>query len=221
MIRKLSIFMFIALTAHFMACNNEQNSKNASSDNPGSNKSKVQSEIPEDHLITGQSVGKFKIGRSIPGEQSVAPQQLSKETITTTTDEGPYEETVYVLKDQEQVLLHFKPEFDYETMQYNRKTGEIIVFSDLFRTEKGIGVGSKLKDFIQKYPDYKLWYTYVSGMFIVETPELGAGVQFNLDPKDFKGDVSNVDSEMTTLKSDDFRSGAKIQQIRVFKVYAE
>lgn len=221
MIRKFLIFMFIAMSAHFMACNNEQNNKNASSGIHGSANSKVQTEVPGDQLITGQSVGKFHIGRSIPGEQSVAPNQLSKETMTTSTDEGPYEETVYVLKDQEQVLLHFKPEFDYETMQFNRKTGEIIIFSDLFRTEKGIGVGSKLKDFIQKYPDYKLWYTYVSGMFIVETPELGAGVQFNLDPKDFKGDVSNVDSEMTILKSADFRSGAKIRQIRVFKVYAE
>ena len=171
--------------------------------------------ISDEQLITGESVGKFRIGRSIPGKESVAPYQISRETISTNTEEGPYEETVYVLKDREKVLMHLKPEFDYETMQYNRKTGEIIIFSDQFKTEKGIGVHSTIEDFIKAYSDYKLWYTYVSGMFIIETPVLE--VQFILDQEDFKGDVSNVDSEITNLEISDFRKGAEIRKVRLFK----
>ncbi len=170
--------------------------------------------VGADQLITKNAVGKFRIGRTVPGRESVAPLTISREKITTTTEEGPYEETVYVLKDKEKILLQIKPEFDYETMQYNQKTAEIIVFSDHFLTEKGIGVNSTLEDFLTAYPDYKLWYTYVSGMFVLETTE--PGLQFILDPKHFKGDVSNATSEITTLEPTDFKSGAKIKQVRLF-----
>ncbi len=220
MIHKLFLFLTISVSVLVIqACQDGQNRKSANEASEQSNVAEEVLVISADQLITGESVGKFRIGRSIPGKESVAPYQLSRETLTTTTEEGPYEETVYVLKDKEKVLLHFKPEFDYEIMQYNQKIGEIIVFSELFRTEKGIGVQSTVEDFIRNYPDYKLWYTYVSGMFVIENAELGA--QFILDQKDFKGDVSNADSEITTLDISDFKAGAKIKQVRLFKIDAE
>jgi len=220
MIHKLIPFVTISVFALiFLACNDAQNGKPSKESTEQAAKPEEVIVISDEQLITGESVGKFRIGRSIPGKESVAPYQISREIITTTTEEGPYEETVYVLKDQETVLMHLKPEFDYETMQYNRKTGEIIVFSDQFKTEKGSGVHSTVEDFIKAYPDYKLWYTYVSGMFIIETPVLD--VQFILDQEDFKGDVSNADSEITNLEISDFRKGAKIKQVRIFKSDAE
>lgn len=220
MIHKLIPFVTIFLFALiFPACNDAHNGKPAKESTEQAGKPEDVIVIPDEQLITGESVGKFRIGRSIPGKESVAPYHISRETITTTTEEGPYEETVYVLKDQEKMLMYLKPEFDYETMQYNRKTGEIIVFSDQFKTKKGIGVHSTIEEFIKTYQDFKLWYTYVSGMFIIETPGLDA--QFILDLEDFRGDVSNVDSEITNLEISDFRKGAKIKQVRIFKSDAE
>lgn len=220
MILKLFPFVTISVFALiFLSCNDAQNKKPSNESGENSAKEEAVVMISAEQLITGESVGKFRIGRSIPGKESVAPYQISRETITTTTEEGPYEETVYVLKDKDKVLMHLKPEFDYETMQYNRKTGEIVVFSDQFKTEKGIGVHSTMEEFIKTYHDFKLWYTYVSGMFIIETPGLDA--QFILDQEDFIGDVSNVDSEITNLEISDFRKGAKIKQVRIFKSDAE
>jgi len=90
---------------------------------------------------------------------------------------------------------------------------ELFVISEQFKTEKGIGVGSTIEEFIETYPDYSLWYTYISGRHIIETDEVAA--QFIINEEDVDGEI-DFDSDMTILTPDNFKAGAKIQMVRMY-----
>ena len=81
------------------------------------------------------------------------------------TEEGPSEETSYVVSGKGVDLLTILPEYDYDTGNYTENIGEIIVLYDKFRTMDNIGVNSTIEEFQKAYPDFKLWYTYVSGIY--------------------------------------------------------
>ena len=99
-------------------------------------------------------------------------------------------------------------------MRYN---GQIDLLSDDFETEKGIKIGSTIEDFAKAYPDYKIWYTYVSGKYVIETPTL-PDVQFILDPLSFTGDENMLnESDMIELNMGYMDKNGKITTIKVFE----
>ena len=75
-------------------------------------------------------------------------------------------------------------------------------------------MNSALEEFIQAYPEYTIWYTYVSDMYVVETEEVEA--QFLLKAEDFTGEME-VDSVMTPLEKGDFKEGARIAKVRMIE----
>ena len=90
------------------------------------------------------------------------------------------------------------------------------MLSPLFKTKKGIGIGSGLQKLGEAYGELKLWYTYVADLFIAETTQL-KNIQFCIDPQAFLGDRDALyESDMIELKADDFLPDAKIETIRVF-----
>jgi hypothetical protein len=86
--------------------------------------------------------------------------------------------------------------------EHNNAISEIIVQSALYKTERNIGIGSTINEFVAAYPDAKIWWTYVSDMYVLETGSLKA--QFILDKNDFTGKKPDVKSEITPLSISDY-----------------
>lgn len=107
------------------------------------------------------------------------------------------------------------PKYDTEAQAYTDQIAEIIVISEHFKTEQGIGPESTIKDFAAAYPNARVWYTYVSDRFVLETPQRGH-MQFLLRAEDFTGQV-DPRSEITPLTLNQFEPGATIRAVRIYQ----
>lgn len=171
-----------------------------------------QIKIDRNYLLLDKSVGKFKLGNPIPFPETSDDYKITKETQIRMTEEGPSEQTVYIVLKDGREVMQLQPEYDYNTGQYTQNIGEIILTSSVVKTLEGIGVGSTIEDFIAHYPEHKFWYTYVSGMYVLEAKDIQG--QFILNEEDFIGKLK-ITSATTTLTKFDFKQGAKILKIRV------
>ena len=174
---------------------------------------------PPDHLIIDESVGRFKIGEQIENPYLTDKYDRYKfeQTERTEMREGTEEKIIeYAFSLYDHTRLIIKPSYDYESNTYTDKTGEIIILDDDYKTKDFIGINSTIEDFIKKYPDYRLWWTYVSDMYVLDSKTLGENIQFLLDAEDciIKPET---DSDRTLLKLSDFKKNSKIKKIRVIK----
>ena len=112
-------------------------------------------------------------------------------------------------------MLILKPSYDHESDTYTDITGEIIIVSEKYKTKDRIGINSTIEEFIKKYPKYRLWYTYVSDTYILESEDIGGNIQFLLDAADCVI-TPNADSDITILKLSDFKKNTRIKRIRVW-----
>lgn len=162
-------------------------------------------------IILNEGIENYQVGDSL--EKLPVPEslKLEKEKRELTTEEGPFDQIIYSLvHDGYQILEMFSN--DDETID------QIFLNDTHFKTSEGIGVHSRLRDLTSVYPDFKLWYTYVSDRFIAETPILPR-VQFLIERDAYAGPVSKLTearSEQRTLSLEDFTREAKIEQVRVF-----
>ncbi|OEJ98938.1 hypothetical protein A8C32_07045 [Flavivirga aquatica] len=160
----------------------------------------------QNYLLLNNAAGKFKIGSPIPFPKTSNHYKVRKETQTIIEEGVSVEETVYIVSKGEKNILHLKQGYNSQNIN------EITVLSSLFATSKGIGINSTIEDFITQYPNYKIWYTYVSGVYVIETKEINA--QFLLNAKNFIGNPK-ITSDITVLKKEDFKPGTKIIKIRM------
>jgi hypothetical protein len=165
--------------------------------------------------ISNGQVGLYKVGSTIPVPDSSDNYIMRKATQIRQTEEGPTEDLSYILSLGGEELLVFVPELNHKNGRYTDLIGEIKVISNRFKTKKGIGVGSTLQDFVAAYPDYRIWTTYVSGMYVVESRAIRA--QFLLSKNDYVGGKIHYTSDMTDLDLSDFRKDARIFMVRVLK----
>lgn len=211
-------FMLLAL----IACNNgpkeaeneKEISQKETSEGTENTIKKETQKIPSEYLISSSQAGKFKIGDNIPFPETADTYRIGKVQQERTTEEGPIEETIYTVTENGIDTLILKPQYDHNQGAYNNKIGEIIVLSEKYRTKEGIGVNTTVAEFQKTYPDFKMWYTYVSGRYVIEAAKLS--VQFILNEKDFIGKM-NVNSAKVSLKEGDFKAGSKIVKVRVYK----
>ena len=165
--------------------------------------------------ISNGQVGVYKVGSTIPVPDSSDSYIMRKTTQIRQTEEGPTEDLSYILSSGGEELLVFIPELDHKNGGYTDRIGEIKVISGRFKTKNGIGVGSTLQDFVAAYPDYRIWTTYVSGMYVVESRAIRA--QFLLSKTDYVGGKIHYTSEIADLDLSDFRKDARIFMVRVLK----
>ena len=167
--------------------------------------------VDERHLIKETGVDIFLLGEKI--SLNAGNYILKKETMF--GEEG-IEVPFYVVSENEQKILHIIPAYNYKTNQYTDKIGEIIIFSEKFKTAESIGIGSTIENFVNTYPDFKIWYTYISEMYVIETKQYN--FQFFLDYEDLidKAGLS-YNSDMTRLRLSDFKKNSKIKGIRIFE----
>jgi hypothetical protein len=169
--------------------------------------------IEDRNLIKDNAVGKFIIGDRIPFPDIDDSYKINKKLLTKWTEEGPTEEPVYSVIEDQQEIMHITPKYDYERNQFIDNIGDIILLSNQFKTKERIGVNSTIEEFVEKYSDFNIWYTYVSNMYVIETKQNKA--QFILNEEDFIGKL-NVTGDMTPLNLSDFKSNSKIIKIRIY-----
>lgn len=165
---------------------------------------------PATYALSSNTAGSFTIGDTLP--DSSGAFTLRKEQRP--GQEGPPPQTVYHVSRDGAELMTITPEYDTEAQAYTDQIAEIIVTSERFKTEQNIGPGSTIEDFTAAYPEAKVWYTYVSDRFVLETPQ-HENMQFLLRAEDFTGEV-NTQSEITPLALNNFKKGANIRAVRIY-----
>ncbi len=130
--------------------------------------------VPENALIKSGSVGNFKIGNEFP--KNLQNGTISKKMVV--GEEGE-EIPIAVISLNNQEYLHLIPEVDFN-YEYHDFINSIIIKNALFKTEKEIGIGSTISKFIVAYDDYSIWYSYISGVFVLSSNGLNR-VNFILD----------------------------------------
>lgn len=60
---------------------------------------------------------------------------------------------------------------------------DIVIYSELFKTAENIGINATIGAFTKAYSNYKIWYTYVGDIFVIQSNT--QKVQFLMDAKDY------------------------------------
>lgn len=173
----------------------------------------------ERYPIRDDGAGIFSIGQKIPARTDC---YTITESSQTRTEEGEaYTVPIYNVSEQGEIVLNIEPFFDDNAGQYSEIIGNIYILSDRFRTDESIGLQSTIEEFAAAYPDFKIRYSYVSEIYVIETRRL-EHVQFFLDGCDFI-EESGPDfvSDMTVLQASEFKKGSKIKAIRIFGYAAD
>lgn len=165
-------------------------------------------------VIKGSQAGPFKLGYSIP-ENSIKKYKVRSEKNPRQSNGGPSTEAVTIVSHDGEDLLWLKPGYFKADEQEFSQINEIVVLSPKYRTKEGIGVGSTIEEFGIAFPDMRVWYTYVSSMYVAETDKMK--VQFLLDVNDYTGRKPATRSEQTKLKVSDFKPEGKITRIRIIE----
>lgn len=183
----------------------------------GNGKIPVETVTVSDYIFTETSAGPFRLGDPLPGASSTCPYEVKKMSRTRMV-EGTFEETVYWVYEDGELLMEILPSYDHKIERYVDLIGEIMIISERFRTEEGIGVSSTIGEFLSSYPEYRLWYTYVSDRYVIQ-PE-GSSFQFLLCGQDFSG-FPDSSGDMTEMDISGFKEDAAVQSIRLFRLTCE
>ena len=107
------------------------------------------------------------------------------------------------------------PQYNTTSACVNDSIGVILVYSDLFLTDNGIGAMSSIEEFAAAYPDFRISYSGKTKLFVVETPRL-KNVQFIIDNEYYQGDDSvPASNESVGLQVSDFRKETYFTAIRI------
>lgn len=130
--------------------------------------------------------------------------------------EDGIEEPILKVLDKNEELLQIGFHYDLKQNNYNSKINEISISSKKFKTNENIGVGSTITEFINSYPNYKIWFTYISNRFVIQSKD--SKIQFTLDNKSFIGNEDSLyENDSVELKKEDFLSNTIIKKIRIYQ----
>lgn len=208
---KIKMIFLIATAAIFVSCGNQNTPDTGlfsyTDTLAVSDKSDNSNTINSDYLLGNGKAGTYAIGEKLKYPDASSKMSMTEETIVASYEDGPSSEKVNILWENSEKLLQIKTEGMDEI-------GEIMVLSEKYKIKEGISVGSGMDLFMEIFKDYSIWYTYVSGMYVIDTKKYDH-LQFLLDEKDLKAKIE-VKGEVTPLKAENFKKGAKIIKIRVF-----
>jgi hypothetical protein len=159
-------------------------------------------------VLSKNAVGSFSIGAKLPKAGTYTGYEVRKVVERTEAEGEVREEVSYLILSEGEQIMELQS--DYKNSQL---IGEILVKSPIVKNAKGIGVGSTINDFTELYSNYKLWYTYVSNRYVLESGN--DGIQFILDNKGFMGTTKGTSAQETVNKKD-FNTTTAITAIRLF-----
>ncbi|WP_157966096.1 hypothetical protein [Cognataquiflexum aquatile] len=162
--------------------------------------------IDTEYIIEGNSIEGFKIGDTY--SEKSPELNYEKKLSPSYTDEGIDTLNMVSVSDKSGKL--FDIVLEEMTIQ------KIWVGSRRCKTKDGISVNSSLSDFTKTYPDFEIFYSYVSDSFWASTKSL-TGVQFHLDKECYSGSKDGLNaSDMVELDPKEFNQNCKIVSIAVF-----
>lgn len=161
------------------------------------------------YLITEKGVLDLFLGESIP--EKMANYNVKK---SLNIDEEGNEEPIINISEDNSELLQITCEYDEAKGAFTNEISEIIINDKRFITEKNIGVGSTIDDFISSYPNYYIWYTYISDIYVIQSEDMR--IQFLLDSKSYIGKKDLMEGDMIELEKGDFSSNTRIVRIRIY-----
>lgn len=195
---KASLILVALLTLH--SCNNTKISTKKTIETP-----KKETLLLE---IGNHNAGQFVIGKKTPKNLA---ENISITYKTRSKSEEGYtftENYAVVTKNKNKLL----------TCILNKEDSTIVnisIFSDVFKTDKKIGINTTIEDFTTAYPDYTILFSYVSDQFVIATTTLKN--RFILDEEDFIGDKNALyKSDYIPLKTKDFKTNSKIKLINIY-----
>jgi hypothetical protein len=163
---------------------------------------------PKKYLITSEGIDIFLIGQKIPTKS--AGYSISQSILTKSEEGEEYEIPVYTVSENGQDILNIEATNDIEI------ASDIFVLSGKFKTAKNIGLGSTIEEFMAAYPDFTIWFSYISDWYVIETKQL-KNVQFFLAGDDFIEEGGpEFDSDVEILKPSEFKKGSTIKEIRIW-----
>jgi hypothetical protein len=168
------------------------------------------SEVPTtpnfDYTIDNDNkrVGDFKIGGPITSTAKEKGYVIEKRMVPSNDSEQP----LYIVSGEEGPLLQITPQYNLELKGYEDRVGSMVVVSDRYQLEQGIGVGTTLAEFKQQYPDAELWYSHIDNKYMLMSKQLP--VQFLLDKQDYTGAALETNGDRTDLEVSDFKTESAI-----------
>jgi len=160
-------------------------------------------------LITEKGVLGLNIGDSMPDRLDNYKLKKSVKIV----EEGNEEPIINLIENNVE-LLQISFIYDSEKAHFTNEVGEILIKNKRFRTEENIGVESTISDFIQTYSSFYIWYTYISGMYVIQSND--KKIQFILDENGYIGKHDLMESDMIKLKKEDFLPTTEITKIRIY-----
>jgi|GEM_PF-3455173 len=153
-----------------------------------------------DSIMRQNSVDIFFMGDGIPF--NIDDYSVKKDIIQRGFEGDPdiYEYTLYIIQKNGHDIMNIFGE-------------EIMVISDIVKTFENIGVNSTIEEFAGAYPDFGIFYTYVSNKYWLSTDRYQR-IQFLLDGDDFTAEWDG--STIIELTVSDFKPNSKINKIRIY-----
>lgn len=154
------------------------------------------------YKLSDNCAGPFRVG-------GVIPDKVDGLVITKTFENRSFcgKEfmiLVYVYEIGNEGTVKVIPRYDPSTGRAEEKIGEIIVNSDLFLSESGIGAVSSMEEFVTAYPDFRIVYEHDTDRFYIETPGL-KNVRFMISDEYYCGtDAIRSSAVDVELKISDF-----------------
>jgi len=156
----------------------------------------------KDNEIDESKAGIFEIGKAFPNNLPTSFTSEVEEKIC--FEEGiRFVQHIFHVKKDEKLVLNCVIE---------ENAIQEIEIIDGYQTPDHIGVGATIIDFGKTYPDFRLWYTYISDKYVLDSELLGVKIQFLLDKKDFIGKI-DFNEDISYLKLSDFKINSKIKKI--------
>ncbi len=168
-----------------------------------------QTEIKTNYIIKQGSVGDIFIGGKI--EQIPKEYKITKKVELLSTEGEDYEQIIYEITKENDLVCKAEQDGKNETIN------EISVSSEKYKTQKNIGVGSTIKEFMSAYPSSAIMYYGESSTPYVAMAKEFETIQFEIDSEGYIGTEDGGPEEI--LKFSDFKPNSKIISIRLWALY--
>lgn len=168
------------------------------------------------YLISGNSAGPFRIGAPIPDKVDgfVVSESIEDKVDSAGMAIGV---PVYIYEIGNEGWVKVTPQYDKQSGCVSDRIGEILVYSDLFLTDRGIGAMSSIEDFAAVYPEYQIRYDCPSGLFVMGAPGL-KNIHFVIDGEYYQGEDSILTSDNSVdLQISDFSKKTCFTSILLFE----
>jgi hypothetical protein len=200
-----------------MACGGSEEAETEESSDTSTDNSTTEEVVEEEveNLVTikENTAGIFQIGQQVPEKlpKELKMRQFLEKDVD---DEGnSVEHTHNVVFNSFEDVVELIMEKDAEGHHEHKSIEEMIVLSNYYTTEQGIGVGSSATEFQEAYSDATVWYDKIHDHYYLESVQLPS-IQFIIEPKGVAKECTNS-RDFSEINFSYLTVDAEIEKIRV------